>query len=169
MIKIFIGLAPVWGWVGWTSNLSQGVTSPAKLVKTELFLFFRYRVWDSFGRQLYNSGQHDYPVTSVSWSSDGQVILGGIHKWGHSNIRNFWPPSSLILFLKFWHMPLQNIISPYFVCVTIGACTYLYPLYLSFLWVCDVIKGSPLKENWYKSFLNYGQNHTTMWSPWSWT
>ena len=30
-------------------------------------------MWDSFGRQLYNSGQHDYPVTSVSWASDGQV------------------------------------------------------------------------------------------------
>ena len=27
----------------------------------------RYRVWDSFGRQLYSSGQHDYPITSVAY------------------------------------------------------------------------------------------------------
>ena len=33
----------------------------------------RYRVWDQYGRQLYSSGQHDYPVTAVSWSADGQV------------------------------------------------------------------------------------------------
>ena len=33
----------------------------------------RYRVWDQYGRQLYSSAQHDYPVTAVSWSADGQV------------------------------------------------------------------------------------------------
>lgn len=37
----------------------------------------RYRVWDAFGRQLYNSGQHDYPITSISWSPDGQLFAVG--------------------------------------------------------------------------------------------
>ena len=37
----------------------------------------RYRVWDQFGRQLYNSAQHDYPITSVSWSADGQLFAVG--------------------------------------------------------------------------------------------
>ena len=37
----------------------------------------RYRVWDSFGRQLYNAGQHDYPITAVSWSPDGQYFAVG--------------------------------------------------------------------------------------------
>ena len=34
----------------------------------------RYRVWDTFGRQLYASGQHDYPITAVSWSGDGNLF-----------------------------------------------------------------------------------------------
>ena len=37
----------------------------------------RYRVWDAFGRQMYNSGQHDYPITSISWSPDGQLFAVG--------------------------------------------------------------------------------------------
>ena len=32
----------------------------------------RYRVWDSFGRQLYCSAQHDYPITAVALSPDGE-------------------------------------------------------------------------------------------------
>lgn len=37
----------------------------------------RYKVWDQFGRQLFNSSQHDYPITSVSWSVDGQLFAVG--------------------------------------------------------------------------------------------
>lgn len=37
----------------------------------------RYRVWDTFGRQLFNSGGHDYPITSISWSPDGQLFAVG--------------------------------------------------------------------------------------------
>ena len=53
----------------------------------------RYRVWDSFGRQLYNSGAGDYPVTAVSWSSDGNYFAAGSYNtlrlcdkigWSHS-------------------------------------------------------------------------------------
>ncbi|XP_008307942.1 intraflagellar transport protein 80 homolog [Cynoglossus semilaevis] len=37
----------------------------------------KYKVWDSFGRLLYSSSPHDYPVTSVSWSPDGEVFAVG--------------------------------------------------------------------------------------------
>ena len=34
-------------------------------------------VWDTYGRQLYSSGAHDYPVTSVAWSNDGELFAVG--------------------------------------------------------------------------------------------
>ncbi|XP_064828758.1 intraflagellar transport protein 80 homolog [Oncorhynchus masou masou] len=34
----------------------------------------KYKVWDSYGRLLYTSSSHDYPVTSMSWSPDGEVF-----------------------------------------------------------------------------------------------
>ena len=37
----------------------------------------RYRVWDTYGRQLYGSGLHDYPITSVAWSADGENFAVG--------------------------------------------------------------------------------------------
>ncbi|XP_063603960.1 intraflagellar transport protein 80 homolog [Penaeus indicus] len=37
----------------------------------------RYRVWDNFGRQLYSSSQHHHPITSLSWSPDGQLFAAG--------------------------------------------------------------------------------------------
>ncbi|XP_027217373.1 intraflagellar transport protein 80 homolog [Penaeus vannamei] len=37
----------------------------------------RYRVWDNFGRQLYSSSQHHHPITSLSWSPDGQLFAVG--------------------------------------------------------------------------------------------
>ena len=37
----------------------------------------RYRVWDSYGRQLYSSGLHDYPVTALAWSNDGENFAVG--------------------------------------------------------------------------------------------
>ena len=39
----------------------------------------RYRVWDSFGRQLFSAGQHDYPITSLAWSPDGQYFAVGMN------------------------------------------------------------------------------------------
>lgn len=35
------------------------------------------QVWDSFGRLLYSSSSHDYPVTSLSWAPDGEVFSVG--------------------------------------------------------------------------------------------
>ncbi|XP_061639072.1 intraflagellar transport protein 80 homolog isoform X2 [Phyllopteryx taeniolatus] len=37
----------------------------------------KYKVWDSFGRLLYFSLSHDYPVTSLSWAPDGEVFAVG--------------------------------------------------------------------------------------------
>ncbi|RXG60139.1 Intraflagellar transport protein 80-like protein [Armadillidium vulgare] len=37
----------------------------------------RYKVWDNFGRQLYASSPHHHPITSVSWSPDGQLFAVG--------------------------------------------------------------------------------------------
>lgn len=37
----------------------------------------KYKAWDSFGRLLYTSSPHDYPVTSLSWSPDGEVFAVG--------------------------------------------------------------------------------------------
>ncbi|VDQ12481.1 unnamed protein product, partial [Trichobilharzia regenti] len=33
----------------------------------------KYKVWDSFGRLLYSSSPFEYPITSLSWSPDGQI------------------------------------------------------------------------------------------------
>ena len=37
-------------------------------------LLYALQVWDIFGRALFTSGIHDYPVTSVSWSPDGRAV-----------------------------------------------------------------------------------------------
>ncbi|XP_059507049.1 intraflagellar transport protein 80 homolog isoform X4 [Stegostoma tigrinum] len=37
----------------------------------------KYKVWDSYGRLLYSSQAHDYPITSVAWALDGQLFAVG--------------------------------------------------------------------------------------------
>ncbi|NWV82152.1 IFT80 protein, partial [Dasyornis broadbenti] len=37
----------------------------------------RYKVWDSFGRVLYNSQPHEYPITSIAWALDGELFAVG--------------------------------------------------------------------------------------------
>lgn len=37
----------------------------------------RYRVWDSFGRPIYTGPLHDYPITSIAWSADGELFAVG--------------------------------------------------------------------------------------------
>ncbi|MBN3310460.1 IFT80 protein, partial [Amia calva] len=37
----------------------------------------KYKVWDSYGRLLYCSSSHDYPITSVAWAPDGELFAVG--------------------------------------------------------------------------------------------
>uniref|UniRef100_A0AC35FJS9 Intraflagellar transport protein 80 homolog n=1 Tax=Panagrolaimus sp. PS1159 TaxID=55785 RepID=A0AC35FJS9_9BILA len=37
----------------------------------------KYRVWDQFGRPVFSSVNHNYPITSVSWSMDGELFAVG--------------------------------------------------------------------------------------------
>ncbi|XP_074657644.1 intraflagellar transport protein 80 homolog [Tubulanus polymorphus] len=37
----------------------------------------KYKVWDCYGRLMYHSGIHDYPITSVTWSPDGDLFAVG--------------------------------------------------------------------------------------------
>ncbi|KAF2978760.1 hypothetical protein EK904_012369, partial [Melospiza melodia maxima] len=35
------------------------------------------QVWDSFGRVLYNSQPHEYPITAIAWALDGELFAVG--------------------------------------------------------------------------------------------
>jgi intraflagellar transport protein 80 len=37
----------------------------------------RYRVWDSYGRQLFSSYIHEYPITCLAWAPDGELFAVG--------------------------------------------------------------------------------------------
>ncbi|GLG95764.1 F-box-like/WD repeat-containing protein ebi [Gryllus bimaculatus] len=37
----------------------------------------RYKVWDTYGRQLYGSHPHDYPITALAWSPMGDLFAMG--------------------------------------------------------------------------------------------
>lgn len=37
----------------------------------------RYKVWDNQGHQLYASGLHDNPISSVAWSPNGDLFAVG--------------------------------------------------------------------------------------------
>ncbi|XP_074449046.1 intraflagellar transport protein 80 homolog isoform X4 [Larus michahellis] len=40
----------------------------------------KYKVWDSYGRVLYSSQPHEYPITSVAWAGDGELFaVGSFH------------------------------------------------------------------------------------------
>ncbi|KAK5967559.1 Intraflagellar transport protein 80 [Trichostrongylus colubriformis] len=53
----------------------------------------KFKLWDSFGRNLFTSITHDYPISSVAWSPDGQCFAVGSYNilllcdkagWSHS-------------------------------------------------------------------------------------
>ncbi|XP_070947287.1 intraflagellar transport protein 80 homolog isoform X2 [Macaca nemestrina] len=55
----------------------------------------KYKVWDSYGRPLYNSQPHEHPITSVAWAPDGELFaVGSFHtlrlcdKTGVRNVLN---------------------------------------------------------------------------------
>uniref|UniRef100_A0A0N4Y602 Intraflagellar transport protein 80 homolog (inferred by orthology to a human protein) n=1 Tax=Nippostrongylus brasiliensis TaxID=27835 RepID=A0A0N4Y602_NIPBR len=53
----------------------------------------KFKLWDSFGRNLFSSISHEFPITSVAWSPDGQCFAVGSYNilllcdkagWTHS-------------------------------------------------------------------------------------
>lgn len=44
------------------------------------FLYIFFKVWDSYGHLLYSSQPHEYPITSIAWSGDGELFaVGSFH------------------------------------------------------------------------------------------
>jgi intraflagellar transport protein 80 len=43
----------------------------------------RYKVWDSFGRQLFSSSVQEHPITSLAWNPSGEMFAVG----GFNNLR----------------------------------------------------------------------------------
>ncbi|KAJ3195520.1 Intraflagellar transport protein 80 [Irineochytrium annulatum] len=41
----------------------------------------KYKVWDSFGRQLYSSSPHDHPITSLAWNPSGEMREFGLGRF----------------------------------------------------------------------------------------
>ena len=37
----------------------------------------KYRVWDTYGRQLFSSSPHDHSITSLSWNPSGEMFAVG--------------------------------------------------------------------------------------------
>ena len=40
----------------------------------------KYRVWDSYGRQLYSSSPYDHVITSIKWSPNGDLFAVGSYE-----------------------------------------------------------------------------------------
>ncbi|KAI8926289.1 WD40-repeat-containing domain protein [Entophlyctis helioformis] len=37
----------------------------------------KYKVWDTYGRQLFSSAPHDHPITSIAWNPSGEMFAVG--------------------------------------------------------------------------------------------
>lgn len=49
-------------------------------INSDSNLYFLSEVWDSYGRLLYSSQPHEYPITSVAWALDGELFaVGSFH------------------------------------------------------------------------------------------
>ena len=38
---------------------------------------FFVQVWDTYGRIMYSSSAHDYPITSIAWTPNGELFAVG--------------------------------------------------------------------------------------------
>ena len=34
----------------------------------------KYKLWDSYGRPLFTSNTHEYPITCLAWAPDGELF-----------------------------------------------------------------------------------------------
>jgi len=41
------------------------------------FACFKLQIWDNYGRMLFASSVYDYPITSLSWSPNGDLFAVG--------------------------------------------------------------------------------------------
>lgn len=76
-------------------------STPCSLVVDDIFFskhsaFTTTQVWDSFGRQMYQSGGLGYTITSVKWCPNGESFAVGAFNtlrlcdktgWSHSRDR----------------------------------------------------------------------------------
>ena len=62
---------------GWRYRVYRILAFLHQIYASCLLLYNDPQVWDTYGRQLYSSGAHDYPVTSVAWSNDGELFAVG--------------------------------------------------------------------------------------------
>ncbi|VDN53941.1 unnamed protein product [Dracunculus medinensis] len=53
----------------------------------------KYKVWDNYGRPIFSSSSHCYPITSISWNVEGDLFIVGAYNmlrlcdkvgWSHS-------------------------------------------------------------------------------------
>jgi len=75
---------------------------------------WKYKIWDSYGRQIFCSAQSDYLITWVSWSFNGDwFAVGGFNMlklwdkagWMHS----FWKTNSGSIFKVGWSFDGRNV------------------------------------------------------------
>ena len=67
---------------GQIHTVSLEITAPVLKIILEThimckYMFFLYQVWDTYSRLLYSSSVHDYPITSVAWTPDGELFAVG--------------------------------------------------------------------------------------------
>lgn len=61
-------------------NESSRISKGALEVWSYTFFKYFFKVWDSYGHLLYSSQPHEYPITSVAWSGDGELFaVGSFH------------------------------------------------------------------------------------------
>ena len=81
----------------------------------------RYRVWDSYGRQLFSSHPNDYPIMSVAWAPDGELFAIGsfntLRLCDQSGVRNWCSR----IFFKIWDFLCE------YLCITcLPVCLFMF-------------------------------------------
>jgi len=62
--------------INWQTESTDQCADCLQLVESVHYVLL-YKVWDSYGRLVYVSAAHDYPITAVSWSPDGDLFAIG--------------------------------------------------------------------------------------------
>ena len=88
------------------------------------------QVWDSYGRVLYSSMLHEYPITSISWAPDGEKPF--ISFVFHCKLNPFKPHHIKVLFSYciaiFLYARLSNIEPHFYLFLTVNSVCPLFGL-----------------------------------------